>query len=149
MAKIKKEDIIELTTEEIVQRIDEEKTRYAKMRFNNVVSQLDNAHAIRSLRRDVARLKTELKKRQMDGEREVQLRDEKGEPKAIAETKTREPAETKDEKKEKKDAPPKDDTQGEEALGSKQDEKAGEEQKNKEETQDKDETKREESVPKQ
>ena len=59
---INKEDIKELSTDELAQRISEEKVRYQKMKFNHTVSPLDNANVLRTLRKDIARLKTELRK---------------------------------------------------------------------------------------
>ena len=61
---IKKEDIKELTNEELVEKIKDERTRLQKLRFNHTVSSLDNPLVLRSIRRDVARLITELHRRQ-------------------------------------------------------------------------------------
>ena len=65
MAKIKKEDIKELSTEELREKVNTEKVRYQKMKFNHAVSPLDNPLTLRALRRDVARLKTELRNREL------------------------------------------------------------------------------------
>lgn len=63
MAKIKKEDIKELTTDEVREKYQSEKLRYRKAKFNHAVSQLDNPMELRQIRKDVARLATELNAR--------------------------------------------------------------------------------------
>lgn len=65
MAKVKKIEVKELSTEEVVDRIKEEKSRYQKMKFNHAVSPVENPMVIRVLRKDIARLQTELRKRQL------------------------------------------------------------------------------------
>jgi large subunit ribosomal protein L29 len=44
-------------------RIQEDELRLKKLEFGHAITPLENPMSIRSLRRDVARLKTELKKR--------------------------------------------------------------------------------------
>lgn len=66
MAKIKKEDIKEFANDELAEKIKEGQLRYRKMKFNHAVSPLDNPLSIRWQRRDIARLKTELKRREME-----------------------------------------------------------------------------------
>jgi large subunit ribosomal protein L29 len=44
-------------------RIQEDELRLKKLEFAHAISPLENPQSIRALRRDVARLKTELKKR--------------------------------------------------------------------------------------
>lgn len=60
---MKQSIVNELTTEEIKSRITEEKGNLQKMRMSHAVSPVDNPLKIRSTRRLVARLKTELVKR--------------------------------------------------------------------------------------
>ena len=64
MSKLKRVDIEELTNEELGQRIEDDTMRYQKMKFNHQVSPLDDPQTIKFLRRDIARLKTELIVRQ-------------------------------------------------------------------------------------
>ncbi|HXH18134.1 MAG TPA: 50S ribosomal protein L29 [Chitinophagales bacterium] len=66
MAKIKKEDIKEFANDELAEKIKENQLRYRKMKFNHTVSPLDNPLSLRWLRRDIARLKTELRKRELE-----------------------------------------------------------------------------------
>ena len=62
---INREDIKELTNEELVEKISSEKLRYRKLKFNHTVSPLDNPLLLRGARRDIARLTTEMKQREM------------------------------------------------------------------------------------
>ena len=45
-------------------RLNEDKLRLKKLKFAHAISPLENPMTIRGVRRDVARLKTELKKRE-------------------------------------------------------------------------------------
>lgn len=55
----------ELTTEEIIDRIAEERESWKRMKLNHAVSQLENPLKLRISRRFIARLETELKERQL------------------------------------------------------------------------------------
>ncbi len=57
---MKKEDIKELTTEELRLRLLEEREQYTKMKMNHTISPMDNTMKIREKRRGIARIKTEL-----------------------------------------------------------------------------------------
>ncbi|MBI9065849.1 MAG: 50S ribosomal protein L29 [Salinivirgaceae bacterium] len=59
-------EIKELTTQEIIERIDDFKNVLIRMRLNHAVSPLDNPNKIGSTKKDIARLKTELKVRQIN-----------------------------------------------------------------------------------
>ena len=60
---MKKEDIRELTTDELRLRLAEEKTHYAKLKMNHAISPIENPLKIRMTRRGIAMIKTELTKR--------------------------------------------------------------------------------------
>lgn len=60
---MKYSDIKELSNEEIVARIKEEKTIISKVKFAHSVSAIENPSRIYKSRKDVARLNTELTKR--------------------------------------------------------------------------------------
>ena len=62
---MKTAEIRELTTKEIEERIDTEKSVLVKLRMNHAVSPLDNPLKIQSLRKVIARMKTELRVRQL------------------------------------------------------------------------------------
>jgi len=55
--------IKEMTTEEIKARVDAEVSSLSKFKLNHAVSPLESPLVIRSTRRTIARLKTELNKR--------------------------------------------------------------------------------------
>jgi large subunit ribosomal protein L29 len=62
---MKTAEIRELTTKEIEERLDTEKTMLVKLRMNHAVSPLDNPSKITATRKNVARMNTELRKRQL------------------------------------------------------------------------------------
>lgn len=65
MAQIKKEDLNSLTVADLQQRLHDDAERLQKLRFNHAVNPLENPMQIRYLRREIARLKTELRKREL------------------------------------------------------------------------------------
>lgn len=58
-------EIKELSVEEIKGRIKEEKANYAKLKFSHSVSAVENPMQIRSVRKTIAQLNTELKQREL------------------------------------------------------------------------------------
>ena len=60
--------IIELTTAEILERMEEEKRQLTKLKLNHAVSPLENPNKIKAYRKTIARLETELRRRAMKGE---------------------------------------------------------------------------------
>ena len=60
---MEKGDIKELTTDELRLRLKEEQTLYTKMKMNHAVSQIENPLKLRSTRRGIAMIHTELTKR--------------------------------------------------------------------------------------
>jgi len=61
----------ELTTGEIVERLDEEKRQLSKLKLNHAVSPLENPNKITAYRKTIARLETELRHRVLNGEKIV------------------------------------------------------------------------------
>lgn len=61
--KINHEDIRQFVTEDLVAKIATDTAELEKLQFGHAVTPLDNPLSIRAKRRDVARLKTELTKR--------------------------------------------------------------------------------------
>lgn len=59
---MKTSEIKDLTTEEIREKIETEKAALTKMKMNHAVSPLENPMLIRTTRRNIARLMTELRK---------------------------------------------------------------------------------------
>jgi len=64
--KMKYAEIKELSTEEIKDRIKEEKANLTKMKFGHAVSAIENPMQIRSLRKTIAQLNTELRTREIN-----------------------------------------------------------------------------------
>ena len=60
---MKNSEILELTTEELVARVGEEKSNLTKLKFAHAVSAIENPLRINKVRKDIARLNTELTKR--------------------------------------------------------------------------------------
>jgi large subunit ribosomal protein L29 len=60
---MKNSEILELTTEELIARVSEEKTNLTKLKFAHAVSAIENPMRITKVRKDIARLNTELTKR--------------------------------------------------------------------------------------
>ncbi|MCW5908427.1 MAG: 50S ribosomal protein L29 [Chitinophagales bacterium] len=64
--KLKKEDIRQFVTEDLVAKVNSEKEELKRLKFNHAVTTLSNPASIRATRRDVARLATELNKRKRE-----------------------------------------------------------------------------------
>lgn len=62
---MKTTELKDLTVGELQEKIAEMTQSHARMVFNNTVSSLESPISIRHSRRDIARLKTELRKRQI------------------------------------------------------------------------------------
>jgi len=60
---MKREDIKELTTDELRLRLVEEKTHYSKLKMNHTISPIENPLKIRVTRRGIAMIQTELTRR--------------------------------------------------------------------------------------
>ena len=59
-------EIKELATAELKERIEADVTRYAQMKLNHAISPLENPMQLKSLRRDIARMKSELRSRELN-----------------------------------------------------------------------------------
>lgn len=59
-------EIREIGTSELVERIDTEVANYNQMVLNHSVSPLDNPAQLKQLRRTIARMKTELRQRELN-----------------------------------------------------------------------------------
>ncbi len=62
---MKAKEIRDLTTEEIVARLIEERDKLLKLRLNHAVSAIENPSEIRDARKTLARLNTILRERQL------------------------------------------------------------------------------------
>ena len=63
---ISKEDIKDLSVGDLHEKIIDIKLNLKKIEFNNVVAPVDNPLIIRSMRKDVANLKTEIRRREIE-----------------------------------------------------------------------------------
>lgn len=61
---MKKEAINELSTADLMERIDTARDQYVKLKMQHAVSPLDNPNKISATRKQIARMLTELTKRQ-------------------------------------------------------------------------------------
>lgn len=62
---MKNSEIKELTTQEIAEKIEAEKSALTRMKLNHAISPLENPLQIKDARRNIARLMTELHQRQL------------------------------------------------------------------------------------
>ncbi|HUW91789.1 MAG TPA: 50S ribosomal protein L29 [Bacteroidales bacterium] len=62
---MKSSEINELSNQELLEHIDNEKTALVRMKLNHAISPLENPQKIKESRRTVARLMTEKRKREM------------------------------------------------------------------------------------
>ena len=63
-------EIRELTEKELEERLESEENMLVRMRMNHAVSPLDNPNKIVETRRNIARLKTEVRARQINQQSE-------------------------------------------------------------------------------
>ena len=59
-------EIKELSTKELQERMEADVTRYAQMKLNHAISPLENPESLKHLRRDIARMKGELRSRELN-----------------------------------------------------------------------------------
>ena len=63
----KQEAIREMSTADLNDRLDQAREQLVKMRLNHAVSPLDNPNQIREMRKNIARYLTELRRRELEG----------------------------------------------------------------------------------
>jgi large subunit ribosomal protein L29 len=63
---MKSSEIIELSNQELLEHIDNEKTSLVRMKLNHAISPLENPQKIKESRKTIARLMTEKRKREMN-----------------------------------------------------------------------------------
>ena len=63
---MEQEVIRELSTAELIERLEDESKQLVKLKLNHAVSPLENPNKIRAYRKIVARIKTELRKRELE-----------------------------------------------------------------------------------
>ena len=62
---MKANEVKEMTTADLQERLAAEKARLVQMKLQHAMSPLDNPLQIRDVRRDIARIATELRKREL------------------------------------------------------------------------------------
>ena len=62
---MKQEVIQEFSTDELKERLEEERKQMTRLRLNHAVSPLENPNKIREYRKTIARMLTELKDREI------------------------------------------------------------------------------------
>jgi large subunit ribosomal protein L29 len=67
---MKSSEIKELTIQELLERLESEETLMVRMKMNHAVSPLDNPNKLVETRRNIARLKTEVRARQIQEQSE-------------------------------------------------------------------------------
>ena len=63
---MKSSEIRELSTSDLLERIDSERTMLVRMKLNHAITPLDNPQKLRSAKLTIARLLTELRKRELN-----------------------------------------------------------------------------------
>ncbi len=63
---MKNSEIKELSTKELFERLVTESDNLFSLRMNHKISDLDNPHQIKESKRSIARLKTEIRKRELN-----------------------------------------------------------------------------------
>ena len=63
---MKMNEIKGLETKELAERIETEVAKYNQMKLNHSITPLENPSLIKAARRDIARMKTELRQRELN-----------------------------------------------------------------------------------
>tara|TARA_R110002072_G_scaffold184968_1_gene341661 strand:- start:975 stop:1178 length:204 start_codon:yes stop_codon:yes gene_type:complete len=60
----------EMTTQEIMDKLENEKLAYAKAKMGHTISPLENPLTLKDSRKDIARLSTELRNRELNADKQ-------------------------------------------------------------------------------
>ena len=63
---MKSAELRELETKELAEWLNTEVVKYNQMKINHAISPLENPSEIKATRRDIARMKTELRQRELN-----------------------------------------------------------------------------------
>jgi large subunit ribosomal protein L29 len=69
---MKATELADLDSDELAAKLAEAKEELFNLRFQNVTGQLDNPHRLREVRKDIARVLTAMRQRELAEERERQ-----------------------------------------------------------------------------
>ncbi len=64
---MKQNVIIELSNDDLLERLEEDERQHTRLKLNHAVSPIENPNKIIAYKKTVARLKTEIRKRQLEG----------------------------------------------------------------------------------
>lgn len=67
---MKNSEIRELTLGELHERLEETRNQYTRLKMNHAISPLENPQEIKYTRRDIARLLTEISKRERENSKQ-------------------------------------------------------------------------------
>lgn len=71
-------EIREMSTDELIKRIQEEEKNLVDLRFSHHLKQLTNTAKLRLVRRDIARMKTVLRERELKAQKEANSKTKEG-----------------------------------------------------------------------
>ena len=63
---MKIKEVRELETKDLAERLESEVAKYNQMKLNHAITPLENPSQIKATRRDIARMKTELRQRELN-----------------------------------------------------------------------------------
>ena len=63
---MKIKELKELDAKELAERLETEVAKYTQMKLNHAITPLENPSQIKAARRDIARMKTELRQRELN-----------------------------------------------------------------------------------
>ena len=63
---MKIKEVRELETKALAEKIENEEARLHQMKLNHTITPLENPSEIKAVRRDIARMKTELRQRELN-----------------------------------------------------------------------------------
>jgi large subunit ribosomal protein L29 len=63
---MKNEEVRGLSTKDLLERVESEEAKYSQMKRNHTITPLENPSQIKIARRDIARMKTELRQRELN-----------------------------------------------------------------------------------
>jgi len=62
----KEEGLKELSTSDLIEKLEVETTHLTRLRLNHTVNPLDNPNTLKAYRKSIARIKTELRRREIE-----------------------------------------------------------------------------------
>lgn len=69
MPSKKYQQLVEFTSDDLQKELNDTEKQYQKLRFDHTIKGLENPLRLREVRRDVARLKGELRRRELTGKK--------------------------------------------------------------------------------